>query len=158
MGSDFNFGNFVRLAIHINPGLFIEPNEFRKDHNNNGFNNEKLVRIYNTPPLSDYQDMNVGAYQCLINMAKRNKQTEYVQRLRIARNETIKTLTKKDSFRIVCIKCEKRASNVQIKPCGHLYQCEQCYWTAGTTRNEVKQKRCDLCAIKVDHAVQWHFN
>lgn len=154
--SEFNLGNFVRLAMRINPGLFIEPNEFHKDHNNSGFNNEKIVSIYNMRIESHYQDMNVGAYQCLINIAKHNKRDEYVQRLRIARNETIKSLTKKDKFRLVCIKCEKRMANVQIKPCGHMYQCDKCYWLAGTTRNDLKIKRCDLCANKVDCAVQWH--
>lgn len=152
---DFNLGNFVRMAMRINPGIFIEPNEFRADHNNNGFNNEKIVAIYNTPPPSHYQDITVGAYQCLINFAKRNNREEYVNRLRIARNETIKSLKKKDSFRCVCIKCERRLSVVQLKPCGHMYQCEQCYWKFGTTRNDLKIKRCDLCAVIVKEAIQW---
>jgi len=152
---DFNLGNFVRLAMRINPGLFIEPNEFRDDHNNNGFNNEKIVSIYNTQPSTHYEELNVGAYQCLINIAKHNNRDEYVQRLRIVRNETIKNLKKKDCFRAVCIKCERRMSNVQLRPCGHMYQCDKCYWISGTTRKDIKVKRCDLCAMLIKEAIQW---
>jgi len=115
---NFNFGLFVRIG--------------------------HMIEHSNEAPIKRFSGLTHLACQFLIKLAKKHDRDDYVNRLRIVRNEIMKRC--EGEQRAICFKCEYRISDVILTPCQHMFQCSRCY-VSGT-------RRCGICASLVKYAVQ----